>query len=154
MALAKLFKSRAQVMGHVFKNGKSVHFMNHNYFTTDKAEIEELTAEAESGHPNIYIDPEMTEIDPQMLDPMAVLRAKIAEEERAKILAAMNPQNDMGTSDAGGKLQGISNSESIRGLQVSSDTQAAALSQANQPVETTVAPAIGAVKVGSINPKK
>ena len=151
MAVAKLFKSRAQVMGHVFRSGKSVHFVNHIYTTNDKKEIEELTEEAESGHPNIYIDPEMTEIDTTMLDPMAVLREQIRKEELAKLLAATNPSNDMGSYDASGKLQGISNSDSIRGLQVSSDTQAAALTQASQPVET---PKTSGVQVGAIKAAK
>lgn len=152
MAIAKLFKSHAQVMGHVFRNGKTIHFMNHIYTTNDKKEIEELTEEAENGHPNIYIDPAMTEIDTEMLDPMAVLVARIRDEERKKLMAAMNPQNDMGTSEAGGKLQGISNSDSVRGLMVSSDTQAAALNQATQTGENT-APA-GGVKVGAIKVAK
>jgi len=151
MAIAKLFKSHAQVMGHVFRSGKTIHFMNHVYTTNDEAEIEELTKEAKSGHPNIYIDPEMTEIDTDMLDPMAVLVARIREEERKKLVAAMNPQNDMGETKQGGKLEGISNSDSIRGLMLSSDSQAAALGQA---AETGQNVAAGGVKVGGIKVAK
>lgn len=150
MSLAKLFKSHAPVMGHVFRSGKTIHFMNHIYTTTVQSEIDELTEEANSGHPNIYIDPEMTEIDPKMLDPMAVLVARIREEERAKLIAASNPLNDMGKTDQGGKLQGISNSDSVRGLQVSSDSQAAALTSMTQTAETgakTAGVQVGAIKL-------
>ena len=150
MSLAKLFKSHAPVMGHVFRSGKTIHFMNHVYTTTNQAEIDELTEEANSGHPNIYIDPDMTEIDPAMLDPMAVLVARIREEERAKLIAATNPLNDMGKTEQGGKLQGISNSDSVRGLQVSSDSQAAALTQA---AASDAKPA-GNVTVGTVKVAK
>lgn len=148
MPIAKLFKSRAPVMGHVFRNGKTIHFLDHTYTTNNQAEIDELTEEANSGHPNIFIDPDMTEIDTDMLSPMAVLTARIREEERAKILAAMNTQNDMGKTEQG-KLEGISNSESIRGLQVMSEAQGLAAGT-SAPEQTQG----GSVKVGTIKPAK
>jgi hypothetical protein len=139
MATSKVFKSKAPVLGYVFKSGKSVHFLNHIYLTNAKDEIEELTLEADNGHPNFYIDPEMTEIDPIMLDPMAVLRAKIREEERASLLAATNPNNDMGSTQEG-KLEGISTSASVAGLMGHSDAT-------SQPLPSTVK--VGAIKVAS-----
>ena len=96
----------------------------------------------------------MTEIDPKMLDPMAVLVARIREEERAKLIAASNPLNDMGKTDQGGKLQGISNSDSVRGLQVSSDSQAAALSQASNASAGETGAKTAGVMVGAIKVAK
>lgn len=126
MAILKVFKSRAPVMGYAFKSGNVVYFREGMYATASKAEIEELTAECENGHPNYYIDPEQTEIDSEQMDPIAVLTAKIREEERAKLMAAVgNPLKDMGAT-AQGKLEGISNSHSISGLQAASESQATA----------------------------
>jgi hypothetical protein len=112
-------------MGYVFRSGKMIHFINGIYATESKSEIDELTTECENGHPNYYIDKNELAIDSETLDPIAALRAQIREEERIKLLAATNPDRDMGTT-AQGKLEGISNSRSIHGLQVQSETQGTA----------------------------
>jgi hypothetical protein len=125
MSTLTVFKSRAQTMGYVFKSGRSVHFMGGKYATAVKAEIEELTTECENHGSNYYIDSNETQVDSELLDPIAVLRAKIREEERAALMIATNPMRDMGTT-AQGKLEGISNSMSIRGLAADSIAQAQA----------------------------
>ena len=140
MSELTLFKSRAATMGYAFKSGKTVHFMGGNYATSAKDEIEELTKECENGHPNFYIDENQKTIDSEMMDPMAVLRAKIREEERAKLMAATgDPMRDMG-STAQGKLEGIANSHSINGMAAASEAQA-------QAAQTAI-PA-GTIKVGA-----
>lgn len=126
MSLLTVFKSQAPTMGYVFKSGKTVHFINHIYATAAKDEIEELTTECQNGHPNYYIDAEMTQVDSAALNPMEVLRAQIRAEERAALLAATNPSRDMGTTEQGGKLEGIANSVTITGLAASSEAQATA----------------------------
>jgi hypothetical protein len=126
MTTLTVFKSHAPVMGYAFKDGTVIHFRNHMYTTTSPKEIAELTAECEAGHPNYYIDPEQKTIDSEQMDPLAVLTAKIREEERAKLLAATDPTRDMGAT-AQGKLEGIANSASIQGLQVQSGDQAKAV---------------------------
>jgi hypothetical protein len=142
MAELTVFKSRAMTMGYAFKSGKVVHFLAGMYATAAKDEIEELTTECDNAHPNFYIDPAQKTIDSEMMDPVAVLRAKIREEERALILAAMgNPQRDMGTTPQG-KLEGIANSHTINGMQASSEAQASA---AQTPIPA------GTIKVGAIN---
>lgn len=143
MSVANLFKSRASVMGYVFKNGKAIHFVDHNYTTTAQSEIDELNEEVANGHPDIYIDKDMVTVDTTMLSPMAVLRAKIREEERAAILKAMSTQNDMG-STAPGRLEGIATSASIVGLQADSTSLPGAIDSA---------PATAGVKVGAIGKK-
>jgi hypothetical protein len=129
MAELTVFKSRAPIMGYVFKTGKLIHFINGIYATSAKDEIEELTTECENGHPNYYIDENQKTIDSANLDPMAALRAQIREEERAKLLAATNVNRDMGSTTHSGKLEGIANSQSIAGAVVQSEAQGTALGQ-------------------------
>lgn len=117
-----LFKSRAPVMGYCFRSGKVVHFVNHMYTTTDQDEIDELTKECRKGHPNYYIDEAQTTISSVQVNPMEALREAIRQEEIAK-LRAYNPNNDFGQT-AQGKLEGIANSQSIRGMMATSDVQA------------------------------
>lgn len=126
MSEVTVFKSRAPLMGYCFKSGNVVHFREGIYTTNNKIEIEELTAECENGHPNYYIDPEQRTMDSEQLDPMAVLTARIREEERAKLVAAVgNPMREMGNTGQG-KLEGIGNSHSISGMQAASEAQSIA----------------------------
>jgi len=125
MATLTVFKSRAAVMGYVFKSGKSVHFINHIYATANSDEIEELTKECKDPSSNYYIDDGQTEIDSADLDPIAALRAKIREEERAALLAATSKERDMGSTPQG-KLEGIANSQTISGAAADSEAQSQA----------------------------
>lgn len=125
MATLTVFKSRAAVMGYVFRSGKSVHFINHMYATAHPDEIEELTKECKDPSSNYYIDDGETEIDSAALDPIAALRAKIREEERAKLLVATQTDRNFGTT-AQGKLEGIANSQTISGAAAASEAQATA----------------------------
>jgi hypothetical protein len=129
-----LFKSRADIMGYVFRSGKGVHFIQGNYATSNKAEIEELTAECEAGHPNFYIDPKQTHVNKEDLDPMAKLRAQIREEERIKLLNATDINRDMGTTPQDQKLSGISNSSTVSGLIAGSESQAMAANPNGRPI--------------------
>jgi len=146
MSELRLFKSRADTMGYVFKTGKMIHFLNGEYATAAKDEIEELTTECENGHPNYYIDANQTVVDSEQRDPMAVLRARIREEERAKLMAAVgNPLRDMGET-AQGKLEGIANSHSITGMQAASEAQAVA-------AQTPIAPSGPKITIGPVTKK-
>ena len=130
----RLFKSRADVMGYVFKSGKGIHFTQGIYATAAKSEIEELEEECANGHPNFYIDPAQKTVKPEDLDPMAKIRAQIREEERAKLLAATDINRDMGSTAQDSKLSGISNSQTVAGLIVGSESQGMAANPAtNSP---------------------
>ena len=107
----KIFKSRAQIMGYVFRTGANVHFVNHRLVTKIPAEIAEMTAECEAGHPNFYIDPDEFETDNIVMDPHAALREQIRQEEIAKLMAS---DRDFGKTEWTGKISGIANSTSIR----------------------------------------
>ena len=107
----KIFKSRAHTMGYVFRSGANVHFVNHRLITKIPAEIAEMTAECEAGHPNFYIDPEDFETDNVVTDPHAALREQIRQEELVKLLAS---DRDFGKTEWTGKISGIANSTSIR----------------------------------------
>ena len=135
-----LFKSRADVMGYVFKSGKGVHFMQGMYATRAKDEIAELTEECENAHPNFYIDPKQTTVKPEDMDPMAKIRAQIREEERAKLLAATDMNRDMGSTAQDQKLQGISNSQTVAGLAVGSESQGIAANPNGRPIVVAATP--------------
>ena len=112
-------------MGYVFRSGRVIHFVGGQFTTSNQDEIDELTKECNaSPNGNYYIDPQRVTIDPNELDPMAVIYAKMLEKARAEVAAATNPDRDMGTT-AQGKLEGIANSSSIRGLAVESSAEMA-----------------------------
>lgn len=126
MATLTVFKSKAQVMGYVFKSGKTIHFIAGRYATSDEDEIKELTKDCQDHTGNYYIDSEETEIDSAALDPIASLRAQIREEERAALILATQSGRDFGTTNQSGKLEGIANSKTISGAAAQSEAQAVA----------------------------
>ena len=109
---ARLFKSRAETMGYVFRSGTNVHFVNGRYLTTNPAEIAELEDVCSQGNPCFYDDPEEQEMNPKLVNPMEALRAKIREEERIKLL--LEQANDRGETKFSGRLEGVANSTTIR----------------------------------------
>lgn len=98
-AVATIFKATLPSINYVFKNGKPAIFVFGKFVTAVKAEVDELKAEVEAGHPHIYIDKEEAEIAASAIDPMAGLRAQIEAEIMAKMAAATSPENDMGTTE-------------------------------------------------------
>jgi hypothetical protein len=91
-------------VNYIFKNGKQAIFVSQRFCTDVPAEVEELNYEVSLGHPHIYIKQEAPTIQSNMLDPMEALREKIIAEYKAAQTAAINPENDLGTSDQSGKL--------------------------------------------------
>ena len=138
----KIFKSRAQVMGYVFRSGANVHFVNHRFVTKVPSEIEEMTKECEAGHPNFYIDPDDFETDNVVTDPMEALRAQIREEERAKLL--LQGDRDLGKTEWNGKISGIANSTSIRSGAAESGSGQATGAIASGSIKVAAPPSSGA----------
>lgn len=138
----RIFKSRAPVMGYVFRTGANVHFVNHKFVTKIPSEIKEMTEECEAGHPNFYIDPNEFETDNVVIDPMEALRAQIREEERAKLL--LQGDRDFGKTAFSGRLEGIANSTSIRSGAAESGSGMAAGSIAQGSIKVAAVPAGGA----------
>ena len=97
-----LFKSPQRSWKYFMPDGKALIFANYEYSTADEGEVAELTYQIKRGHPAIYVDPNEPYVTAEKLDPLAGLRKRIQEEERAKILAEMaaatNPERDMGVS--------------------------------------------------------
>lgn len=125
MSQVNLFKSRPQTVGFVFKSGKTIHFVNHQYTTTFKNEIDELTTECESNPEYFYIEDGRAVVDSTAIDPLSRLKAEMYEQAKKDILAAQgNPLRDMGSTEFSGKLEGIANSQTIRGLTADSESQA------------------------------
>lgn len=113
--LVSIFFSYAPTMGYVFRSGRVIHFIGGQYTTTIKAEIEELNEVCAEANSNYYVKEGQLTIDPDQLDPVAVMYAKMLEQARAEVAAATNPDRNMGETSQG-KLEGIANSSSIRGL--------------------------------------
>jgi len=98
MATATIFKASLPSVNYIFKNGKPAIFVAGKFATAVPAEIAELKAEIESGHPHIYIDEKEAEIDASKIDPIQALRATIEAEIRAQMAAATSLDNDMGST--------------------------------------------------------
>jgi hypothetical protein len=95
-----LFKCSIQACQYYFKDGSRADFIGGRYATDDESKIEELQAEIEANHPNIYADEAELTTAAVIQDPLAHLRAKIRAEVEAEMLA--NPQQHGSTSaDAG-----------------------------------------------------
>lgn len=118
-----LFKSRPQTIGYVFKSGRTIHFVNHQYTTTAPDEIAELTAECKANSAFFYVEGDGL-VDLESLDPLAGLRKQIEAELIAKMAAQGNPLRDMGTTPQELKVQGIANSQTISGLAAATQVQA------------------------------
>ena len=144
--MVRIFFSRAEIMGYVFAKGKSVHFQQGRYTTSNPEEIEELEKECLAGHPNFYMDDNVKVIEAASLDPMHQLREQIRKEEIEKIRAATNPLRDMGTTEQPqGALKGIATTANISGLAAASEAQSAAAKGFAGPI--SVAPTAVAKKI-------
>lgn len=110
----RLFKSPMKSWYFIFPNGSRAVFRQGQYATDKEYEIEHLVREVKEGHPQIFVDPKELYLDPAKDDPIASLRARIALEERAKILKEMqeatDPDRDLGEYKQG-KLNAASTSD-------------------------------------------
>lgn len=143
-----IFYSHAPTMGYVFRSGRMIHFLAGQFTTSNQEEIDELNKEcAANPTGNYYVNPDQLTVDPEQLDPMAVLYAKMMEKARAEVAAAIDPNRDMGKTEQG-KLEGIANSSTIRGL--TADSTAAMIDSA-----TTAQPVVaGSIKVATATASK
>lgn len=96
----RVFKSRFSPCNYIFKSGTVARFLDGVYYTENKNEIKELEDEIEFGHPHLYIDANMKEVEANK-DPMAGLRKKIIDEYLQNQAAATDPSRDMGTTTKG-----------------------------------------------------
>ena len=113
--LVNLYLAHIPHSKYIFSNGDVAIFTGGRYTTDDPGKIGELDALVKKGHPGIYVDPNALQVDPNMLNPMAVMKAKIIAEflEEQRILAAtQDPQRDMGSSDTKSGLK-VGNSQSM-----------------------------------------
>lgn len=100
-----LFKCSIQACQYYFKDGSRADFINGRYATDDESKIDELQAEIEAKHPNIYVDDAELTTAAVIQDPIAHLRAKIRAEVEAEMMA--NPQQHGSTSTEAGKGAGL-----------------------------------------------
>ena len=110
MAIKQVFYCAMPSCNYLFKNGKPAIFINHEYLTDIKSEIEELDAEIAIGHPHIKRDELKKEVDDTKLDPLAAVKAQAIRE-----YLAAQASTDM-TKDMGNSVQGpvvVNNSQNI-----------------------------------------
>ena len=143
--VVNIFFSRAPTMGYVFRSGRVVHFMGGQFTTSVQSEIDELNEVCEEYGSNYYLNPDQLTVNPDELDPVAVMYAKMLAQARSVVADATNPARDMGTVEFTSKLEGIANSASIIGMAVDSGT---ALGTPDSTVSADSS--VGAVPVGSI----
>lgn len=99
---AKLYKSNMQSWKYVFRKGTVATFINGQYATNKPHEIAELDEEISYGHPNILFDPDEPTAKSNAIMMMQGLREKFYREFQAEQqAAAVNPDNDMGSSEQG-----------------------------------------------------
>ena len=79
-----VYKSTMQSHKIIRDDGKIIHVLNHQYITSDPADIEFLDTEIKAGFPYLSPAEQLTSTD---LDPMSALKAKMKEEARQEILA-------------------------------------------------------------------
>lgn len=101
MTTKQVFKAHLPSVNYIFQNGKPAIFVLGRYVTSVDSEIAELKAEIAAGHPHIYIDAneETTDAPTTSEELMQGLRAQIEAQVRAEMAAAVQVDNDMGSSD-------------------------------------------------------
>ena len=104
MSMLKVFKSTIPSVNVALGNGTLCVFVNGRYCTDNEMIIQTLENEVRMKHPHIYIDANEKEIDSELIDPEKAMRHRIIQEYLADQARAMNPDNDMGTSDQSGKV--------------------------------------------------
>lgn len=142
--MLRIFKSRISHIAYIFEDGETACFVRRTHETaghylTDQADkIKELekVCLARGGHMHLYMDPQEMEVRADLADPAVAYRNRIREEEREKLIKELGDQNQprgasleinsiktIPASETALKaaLQGISNSESLRGGAVDSN---------------------------------
>lgn len=108
MSTLRVFKSTIPSVNFIFPNGKPAIFQQGRYYTDNTEDIATLDKEIKDGHPHIYIDNEEMTIESEMLNPVNAMKAKVlgtlSRDEliaalQAKEADAINPSNDMGSSE-------------------------------------------------------
>lgn len=78
--LLNVYYSRITSCRFVFPDGSEAAFIGGRYTTDDPVKISCLNNEVKLGHPHIFIDPNLIQMDHTDLDPMEVMRKKIIAE--------------------------------------------------------------------------
>lgn len=122
MTILTVFRTHLASSQYVFKDGRVAHFIKRvaskpaEFLTDVESHIKELHEEITDGHPHIFTPENEAEktVDTEY-DPVAALRNKIRDEERAKLVAEMNVAPKIGTSTTAVKpiLQGQANTNTL-----------------------------------------
>lgn len=138
---------------YTFKSGKDLHFLGGKAHTNIQAEIDELNAEVEAGHPHIYVDADNLTEDMTKVDPMEAIKAKVREELLAEMAITLDKTNDRGTYGAAPAsiLTNIANSDTISEAASGSTSSDGAPAPATATIVTpTAAPIIPKIIAGPV----
>lgn len=98
-----VYKSSMQSHKIITPGGKVLHIVDYKHITDNEEDIAFLDAEIKAGFPYLR---KLSDVEVKEADPMSGLRAKIAEEERAKILAEVEAGEAKKVADADVKTAG------------------------------------------------
>lgn len=106
MATAYAFRSNSQFINYVLKNGATIRFVNHLFYTENELIAAELKETVQAGHPDIYIDQNEPMVDTEALTPEAQLLKKVRAQVMAELAAATQKTRDLGgyESNIGGGM--------------------------------------------------
>lgn len=152
-SLMAVFRNTIPNCRYNFKSGKEAVFMNGQYLTNNKTEIEELMAEIDSGHPNIFLNREEMFKETKYVDPVWAIKEQLMKDLRASGMLIENGGMDYGTSDQNVKMN-INTSramaEAMGGMTVSSQGAFPVPGPAN--VSMVAVPAMNTIGVDSTHP--
>lgn len=108
MSTLRVYKATMPSVNYIMPNGKPLIFQQGVFYTDNENEIAHLDYEIKQGHPHIFVDPELKEIQSEDLNPVVAMQKQVlGRMTREELLAALaakeaeviNPENDLGSSD-------------------------------------------------------
>lgn len=96
--ILRVFKCSLPSTNYVFKNGKPAVFQNNRFCTANPAEIAELQAEIDAGHPHLYIDQNEVEIEARLVNPVEAMKDRIIREYLEEQAKQLNQAANVSTS--------------------------------------------------------
>jgi hypothetical protein len=126
---------------YIFKDGTEAPFTGGIYYTDNEAKVAELKAEIAAGHPYISVKAGEETVNVAIGDPLEAVRRAAAAEAIARYQASLK-DNDMGSTDQSGKLEGIGNSTTVAaaaGDSTSTDANVGGTVAAANPVTSSLA---------------
>lgn len=131
MAIVPLFKHRKTYVKVVGLSNRVYAFTNHQYFTTNEAEIAELNKLVSTGQSGIYIDEKQPSIDTEAATPMAQLEKSIRE----KLLEELAQQGRLAEPSTSDQSAGLTKVTSTADSTINGNSAAEQVEQQRKEVQ-------------------